>query len=1449
MLGFRPAPRRVALAVLGLVGAPVLALGIIYGGLQTDAGRRLAVPPIERAVGWALDTEAGIERLAEASLSRLRIEGLSLGGREPWLSATVIDATWRAPALLAGHLSISALAIDRLTLHRPPPSDDTPWSETLEDLRLPVDVGIGRLSIATLALDAAVLGEAAALAVDGAATGRGDGSGILRLDVARLDGPGGRLEARVDYALDSRRLDLGLSLAEPENGVLARLLDLPGHPAVSATLAGAGTLDGWQGRLRAAADGLMALDATLDLALGVRLGVTLDGTADVAAVLPETLRGLAASALEFRIEADWDVAGEGAHGLTARLGGDAAEAVLDATVDGRALDADGRLVVRLRDPGVLAALTAPATARAAEATVTFGGPLTRPAGRLDGRLDGLVLPGAVAERAVVAAEYALAEGFGGPVALTGSLRLTGLTVESAALAGLAGGEASAEFHGRVLAGGDVEMTAARLRAAAGEASLSGFVTADGAVDVAGSLEVPDLVRLQHLVGMRLGGTALVTAALRMADGGVGGTIAADFRRLALPDAGPAAGLLGPEVALALDVGKEAGGGWRFDAISLDGSALSAAGRAVFDADFSRYEADYRVRLPDLSALAAAGGVAVAGGATLQGTTGGATAAPWVRGHLAADGLGIEGRPWRDLRLDYRLDDLVAGPRGRLDARARSPWAAVTLGADIGPADGGRLAVRNLAAEALGTRLTGTITVDAARALVDGRLEATVPDLTAWSAAAGIPLAGGLGATLVLVPGDGRQDIALALDARDLRVAPDDGAALTVDGLTARLRVGDILGERRIDGQVRLAGLARRDLRLETVEAGVRGRSARLDVSLAAAGPSLAVDGAGAVALADDAVEVFLDALSGQVLGQPFALAGPARVRHGGGGLAVAGLDLRIGEGAVRADLRLDRDAVDLTARLHGLPLALVALALPGPAPAGTADGEVRIAGPVAAPDGRLRLETRDAALAVAGERMAVDARVEGTLQGGALALVAGIEGPGGALLAFDGRLPVRVSAAAPAIVADGQGAVAATVRGRGELAVLLGPLLPDPHRLGGRLDLAAEVSGRLSAPHASGALRIDGGRYEHLVVGTLIRDIQLEARLDGDRLDVVRASGLAGDGRIEGSGSLGLSPADGFPLDIALRAAGADLVRRDDVSAMASGEVAITGPARGPAVRGRIAVDEAEVRLVDRMPPEVVTLDVVEINGPYRSDVEQAVAGRPGPGVTLDLTVAIPNRLFVRGQGLESEWSGAFRLAGSADSPRVEGEVKPVRGQVSFAGKTFVLQPASSVAFRDPTSTIPVLDVTAEYRGRDFVARVLIRGPADSPELALSSVPDLPQDEIVSRVLFGRGVARISAIEAAQLAQTVASLSGRGGLDVLETARRMLGVDVLRVEAGEGEGGPAVTAGRYLARDVYVGISQGAGAASGEATVEVELTPNVILETEIGPTSGGQIGARWKRDY
>jgi len=135
------------------------------------------------------------------------------------------------------------------------------------------------------------------------------------------------------------------------------------------------------------------------------------------------------------------------------------------------------------------------------------------------------------------------------------------------------------------------------------------------------------------------------------------------------------------------------------------------------------------------------------------------------------------------------------------------------------------------------------------------------------------------------------------------------------------------------------------------------------------------------------------------------------------------------------------------------------------------------------------------------------------------------------------------------------------------------------------------------------------------------------------------------------------------------------------------------------------------------------------------------------------------------------------------------------------------------------------------------------------PRIVLSSVPDLPQDEILSQLLFNTARARLSPFQVAQIAAAIASLSGAGSSfgDPLAKVRAALGLDQLSIGSGA-NGGATLQVGRYLAPGVRLGVQQSASGGGSQATVQIDIARGLKLETSAGsgaaPSAGvGQGGS------
>jgi translocation and assembly module TamB len=157
----------------------------------------------------------------------------------------------------------------------------------------------------------------------------------------------------------------------------------------------------------------------------------------------------------------------------------------------------------------------------------------------------------------------------------------------------------------------------------------------------------------------------------------------------------------------------------------------------------------------------------------------------------------------------------------------------------------------------------------------------------------------------------------------------------------------------------------------------------------------------------------------------------------------------------------------------------------------------------------------------------------------------------------------------------------------------------------------------------------------------------------------------------------------------------------------------------------------------------------------------------------------------------------------------------------------------------------PELDFAAEVQASDITAQVGISGPAAAPVFAFRSQPELPQDEILSRILFQKASGSLTTSQALQLAGAAAQFAS-GGEGTVDRMRRSLGVDSLDV--GAGAGGPMVGASRAIGDRLSVGVRTGASPSQSGLSANVDVTRHIRVESDVdakGSTSVG-VGTRFE---
>ena len=400
--------------------------------------------------------------------------------------------------------------------------------------------------------------------------------------------------------------------------------------------------------------------------------------------------------------------------------------------------------------------------------------------------------------------------------------------------------------------------------------------------------------------------------------------------------------------------------------------------------------------------------------------------------------------------------------------------------------------------------------------------------------------------------------------------------------------------------------------------------------------------------------------------------------------------------------------------------------------------------------------------------------------------------------------------------------------------------------LSGPIAVGADIGGRWADPTIRGSLRTQNARLDSAVTGMALDHIVAEARFSGPQLifSQIRAQ-APGGGSVAGSGNVTFSGGR-TALNLSFNATDALLLNRDDVGARVTGPLQIRSDGRTGTISGDLKLTRGKFQLGRASAAAAVPKLVVRDRGLDPDDVIEVTDLHPWK---LNLKVA-GNDLRVTGLGINSRWTTDLSIGGYADAPRFTGRADLVRGDYDFAGRNFKLD-RGVIRFRGESPPDPQLDIHAEAQLQGLDADVRVQGTGLKPEITFASTPPLPQDELLSRILFGTSITNLSAPEALQLASAVAALqSGSGNLDPINALRKAVGLDRLRIVPADVATGQktAIAAGKYITRKLFVEvITDGQGYSATRA--EYQITRWLSILSTVSTVGRSNAAVRVSKDY
>ncbi len=805
--------------------------------------------------------------------------------------------------------------------------------------------------------------------------------------------------------------------------------------------------------------------------------------------------------------------------------------------------------------------------------------------------------------------------------------------------------------------------------------------------------------------------------------------------------------------------------------------------------------------------------------------------------------------WTDWDVQFSVKGLPQNPNGKITSRAlygKGPWRLDLDFAKEGP----RLDLPRILFRCDDASLKGSLQTHLESYLTAGSLDLTIPKLDIFQPLFPQALRGSLKGVFSLSDKGDRQGMQGSVTARSLTFAD-----IFIENLNLSAQLTSLFQAPQGTMTLTVKNLEKPPLTITQAQAKADGSLEKLAFSTHLQGTfhePFSLKTAGAARVHSTIKEIQFDSFSARTGPLVLLLESPSNLVVDTQGWTLSPTALRVGEGRVVAGAQWSGEKPLASLKMENLPLELME-SWGGPSLQGRLNGHAFLHGPQNNPEATMTLHIDSLRRPSWPAQESLSLKASARAASRSLRLEAEIFGLGAESSQANFSVPIRFQLKPMDVSFFRDEPLSGTVSLAVALERIASLLELEEHKIQGNMQGRLTVDGTFNRPLVGGEVQLTKGRYEHEDFGLHLQDVTafLEGTGNGVQLRELKAF----DGKkgfLRGHGQCRLDPGAGFPYQVRLTFEELSPLHRDDISGNLDGSLSVQGSLRETALEGIVRVRPLRIELPKRLPPNVVDLDVIEIppSPAWKSSSARKDSTTSPHSVSLNLTLEFPGMTTVSGWGLQSEWKGALKIVGPSSEPRLTGQLDILRGQLLFLDKRFRLT-EGHVIFYGETPPDPVIHVLGETALRDMTALVRLSGRASKPELALESTPQRPQEEILAQILFGRSATTLSPFQAIRLARTLQALSGRGNsrFDVLGKTRDLLELDQLEV-LGSGLGESlGIGLRKYLGENVRVDVDQRLEEGDVAVRVEVEITPNITLETQAGTQSRTRGGVFWKYDY
>ncbi len=287
---------------------------------------------------------------------------------------------------------------------------------------------------------------------------------------------------------------------------------------------------------------------------------------------------------------------------------------------------------------------------------------------------------------------------------------------------------------------------------------------------------------------------------------------------------------------------------------------------------------------------------------------------------------------------------------------------------------------------------------------------------------------------------------------------------------------------------------------------------------------------------------------------------------------------------------------------------------------------------------------------------------------------------------------------------------------------------------------------------------------------------------DREKFQIQNLTGQLDTGSFSLSGDMGVVDFSPDRFNLQLKGKNLPVVLPDRMNALFQTDLVLNGTLKEASLGGTITLLSGEWTADFNL--EKTALEKILGTGPNRSTAPADGSDTPVNAIELDLIVRA-DAPFSISNNLADLWvTPNLKIGGTMGSPAVTGRATLVPGTITYHGKEFELT-TGIVDLVDPYGIAPVLDILAEHQVQDRQIFLKLTGPPDNLILALSSVPQEPQGDILSLLLTGKTTNELIHSEGGTTTSPASLVAGLAATSFADRLKKNVGIDTLEVGVGQ----------------------------------------------------------------